>query len=346
MAIPIWPPRCDVAATLPALVDDGQGGQALADLLCFRSLKKWTTALFAERWETSPDTAARALRRLHAHGLLGCLQGEGRAARGAHHGGRGSDVWFLTACGARTISACLGLDPAARVREPIVARGAPVPTAGGIWKYKAATPQSRTLIAHDLACVRLALREGCFDDDTPWAMRRQLRFTPPYGTTEWAIVPDFAIPLHHTSGPEYLRVEEVRTCYVEVEGTNELPHILEKHHRYAALTRALRHERGGGRPYARAYASELTLLLVLNFAPGEERQRRTVLQRHRVAYANRRDGKNYAVAAIDLATALAAPAHLPVWRLGAAFDYDKERNRLRAYWDRQPMNADTGDFER
>ena len=138
-----WPPRCDVFAALGALVDDGQGGQGIADLRCFRHLKKWTTTLFARHWGTSEDTAARALRRLHERGLLGCLQGEARTAKGAHHGGRGPDVWFLTPCGARVISAHLGLDPAGRVREPVVARGAPERTASGVWKYKAATPSPR-----------------------------------------------------------------------------------------------------------------------------------------------------------------------------------------------------------
>lgn len=302
--------------------------------------------LFAERWETSLDTAARALHRLHERGLLGCLQGEGRVVRGEHHGGRGADVWFLTPCGARVISAHLGLDPAGRVREPRVAKGDPVPTASGVWKYKDATAQSRTLIAHDLACVRLALRESCFDADSPWVLRRRIRFTPPYTTREYALVPDFAIPLVVPSGPEYARVQEPRTCYVEVEGTDEAKHITAKHHGYAALTRALRHERGNGQLYARAYATELTLLIVMNFAPGEERQRRHVLRRHLTAYANRSDGANYAVRTIDLKDVLAAPADVPVWRLGARLDYDKERDRLKGYWRRQPMNADTGDYER
>ena len=113
-----WPPECDVAGALATLRDDGQGDQALADLLCFRHLKKWTVALFAARWAMSEDTARRAMRRLHARGLLGCLQGEARAARGAHHGGRGADVWFLTPRGARVLSAHLGPDPADRVRAP------------------------------------------------------------------------------------------------------------------------------------------------------------------------------------------------------------------------------------
>ena len=341
-----WPPRCDVAGALAALRDDGQGGQALADLLCFRHLKKWTVALFAARWDTSEDTAARALRHLHVRGLLGCLQGEARAARGAHHGGRGADVWFLTPYGARVLSAHLGLAPAARVREPTVARGQPAPTASGIWKYKAAIPQSRTLIAHDLACVEVALREGCFADGTTWAMRRQVRFAEPHTSEEWALVPDFAIPLRTPARPEIAQPEERFTCYVEVEGTDELPHIGAKHDRYAALTRALRHEREGGRIYGRAYATELWLILVLNFAPGERKQRRTVLRRHAVAYANRRDGRNYCLAHIDLAALLAAPADRAVWELAAPIDYDAERERLRAYWDRQPGDADTGDFER
>ena len=340
-----WPPRCDIADALIALSDDGQGGQALADLLCFRHLKKWTVPLFAARWATSADTAARALRRLHERGLLGCLQGEARTAHGPHHGGRGVDVWFPTPCGARAISAHLGLDPAGRVREPLVARGSPERTAGGIWKYKAATPQSRTLIAHDLACVAVALREGCFDRDTTWAMRRQVRFTTPDDGEAWAIVPDFAIPLRTPARPAYAQPEEHFTCYVEVEGTNELPHIAAKHNRYAALTRSLRHEREGGRLYARAYAAELWVVLVLNFALGERQQRRTVLRRHAVAYANRRDGRNYRLAWIDLADLLAAPAARAVWELAAPIDYDAERERLRAYWDRQPGNIDTGDFE-
>lgn len=346
MDAPTWPARCDVAGALAALRDDGQGGQALADLLCFRHLKKWTVALFAARWATSADTAARALRRLHGRWLLGCLQGEARAARGAHHGGRGADVWFLTPCGARVLSAHLGLDPADRVRAPLVARGAPERTASGIWKYKAATPQSRTLIAHDLACVAVALREGCFEEGSPWVLRRQVRFTPPYDDEARALVPDFVLSLRTPARPELARPEERFTCYAEVEGTDELPHIGAKHERYAALTRALRHEREGSRIYSRAYTTELCVVLVLTFAPGERQQRRTVLRRHTVAYANRRDGRNYRLAWIDLAALLAAPPGRAVWELAVPLDYAAERERLRAYWDRQPGDADTGDFER
>lgn len=340
-----WPPRCDVAGALVALADDGQGGQALADLLCFRHLKKWTVPLFAARWQTSADTAARALRRLHARGLLGCLQGEPRTARGAHHGGRGADVWFLTPCGTRVLSAHLGLDPAGRVRAPLVARGAPERTASGVWKYKSATRQSRTLIAHDLACVEVALREGCFADGTNWTLRGQVRFAEPYTGEERALVPDFALPLRTPARPEFARPGERFTCYVEVEGTDELPHIAAKHHRYAALTRALRHERAGGRAYGRAFATELWLIVVLTFGPGEERQRRTVLRRHAIAYANRRDGRNYRLAWIDLDDLLAAPADQAVWELAAPIDYDAERDRLKNYWGRQPGYASTGDYE-
>lgn len=346
MAAASWPPQCDVAGALIALRDDGQGGQALADLLCFQYLKKWTVALFAARWETSEDTAARALRRLHDRGLLGCLQGEARTAHGAHHGGRGVDVWFLTPGGARVLSAHLGLDPAGRVRAPLVARGSPERTAGGVWKYKTATPQSRTLIAHDLACVAVALREGCFAEDTTWVLRRQVRFAEPHSGAVWALVPDFAIPLRTPARPDYAQPEERFTCYVEVEGTNELPHIAAKHHRYAALTRTLRHERAGGQVYSRAYAAELWLILVLTFGPAERKQRQTVLRRHMIAYANRLDGRNYRLAWIDLADLLAAPDERAVWALAAPIDYEAERERLQAYWNRQPGDADTGDFER
>ena len=159
-------------------------------------------------------------------------------------------------------------------------------------------------------------------------------------------MPDFAIPLRTPARPEYAQPEERFTCYVEVEGTNELPHIAAKHHRYAALTRALRHEREGGRIYGRAFATELWVLLVLTFGPGERKQRQTVLRRHTVAYANRRDGCNYRLAWIDLADLLAASPERAVWELAAPIDYEAERERLRAYWDRQPGNADTGDFER
>ena len=191
----------------------------------------------------------------------------------------------------------------------------------------------------------VALREGGFDADTTWAMRRQVRFTTPDDGEAWAIVPDFAIPPRTPARPAYAQPEERFTCYVEVEGTNELPHIAAKHHRYAALTRALRHERAGGRLYARAYAAELWVILILTFGPGARKQRQTVLRRHAVAYASRRDGRNYRLAWIALAALLAAPAARAVWELVAPVDYEAERERLRAYWNRQPGDADTGDFE-
>jgi hypothetical protein len=135
------------------------------------------------------------------------------------------------------------------------------------------------------------------------------------------------------------------TCYVEVEGTDELAHIGAKHHRYAALTRALRHEREAGKIYSRAYGTELWVVLVLNFAPTERKQRQTVLRRHTLAYANRRDGRNYQLAWIDLATLLAAPVGRRVWELVEVVDYHEERDRLQTYWNRFPVNADTGDYE-
>ena len=72
------------------------------------------------------------------------------------------------------------------------------------------------------------------------------------------------------------------------------------------------------------------MVLVLTFGPGEREQRRTVLRPHAVAYANRR----------------AAPADRVAWELAAPIEYEAERERLHAYWDRQPGDADTGDFER
>lgn len=54
-----------------AVLDAG----ALDDLLLFRRLKKWTVPCFAEYWNASEDVARRALRRLHAAGVVSCLQG-------------------------------------------------------------------------------------------------------------------------------------------------------------------------------------------------------------------------------------------------------------------------------
>ena len=88
------------------------------------------------------------------------------------------------------------------------------------------------------------------------------------------------------------------------------------------------------------------MVLVLTFGPGEREQRRAVLRRHAVAYANRRDGRKYRLAWIDLAALRAAPADRVVWELAAPIEYEAERERLHAYWDRQPGDADTGDFER
>lgn len=216
---------------------------------------------------------------------------------------------------------------------------------GGIWKYTAASARSRVLIEHDLACARLALRERCFDHDTAWTIRRQIRLTPPPWKAEQVLTPDFAVPLVTPADPQFGREEECFTCYVEVEGTNELQHIVAKHHRYAALARTLRAERDE-RPHARAYATEIILVLVLNFTPEQQQQRRTMLRRHAVAYANRRDGHNYRVEVIDLADLLAAQADHPAWQLATLIDYDDERARLQRYWNHRPGNEPTGDFER
>ncbi len=203
-----------VRAALTALA-----GQPLDDLLVFWHLKKWTIPCFADFWNASHDTARRALRALHAVGVIGCLQGRIRPV-----GGREPDLYFLTRLGARVLTRHLGLGKNQDIRAPTVASDGGEVTAGGLVKHKVAAKPGQDV--HDVACLRLAVHFGWLGDRSRWQTREALR----YATTDgrWPVlVPDF-----------FLRREKSLWC-VELEGTTEWKHIRDKHRRYFALCRDL-----------------------------------------------------------------------------------------------------------
>ena len=201
----------DVRATLAALA-----GQPLEDLLCFRRLKKWTVPCFADHWNTSEDTARRALRDLCAAGVIGCLQG---AVHG--RGGREPDLYFLTRLGARVLTRHLGLGPNEEIRAPTVALDAGEVTKGGLTKHKVAAKPGQD--AHDLACLELAVHLGWLPADSGWRTREALHYAAGHDRHAALLVPDF-----------YRRTKDRLWC-VEVEGTTEAKHIRAKHRRYRAL---------------------------------------------------------------------------------------------------------------
>ena len=176
-----WPPRGDVFAALGALVDDGQGGQGIADFLCFRVLKKWTVAPFA-RHRARSHTAARALRRLHERGLLGCLQ----RARPAPPRVPTTAAVPTSGClrrardGAPTSAA---RRPGARTRS--VARGAPAsgPRVAQPRPRPSPAPSPTTWPAWSSRCARAASM-----DEAPSRIRREAALYPRHGEEEEAIV--------------------------------------------------------------------------------------------------------------------------------------------------------------
>lgn len=178
-----------VRAARDALCDDGCGGLAMDDLLCFARLKKWTVADFAAHWQYSLDRARRDLRRLQRIGVAACLQGRIQGM-----GGREPDLYFLTNLGARVLTGHLGLPPNGAIQAPTVALDAGEPTAGGLRKHKVAAKPAQD--AHDLACLRLAVHmgwlRGADAGGAGWRIRETIRYDAGDGKHLGWVVPDFA----------------------------------------------------------------------------------------------------------------------------------------------------------
>ena len=287
----------DVRAALAALDE-----QALADLLLFRRLKKWTVPCFAEQWDCSEDVARRALRALHAAGVVGCLQGQIHGS-----GGREPDLYFLTRLGARVLTRHLGLGRNADIRAPTVALDAGEASSGGLVKHRVAAKPGQD--AHDLACLRLAVHFGWLADDTRWRTREALRYVAGADRHRAVLVPDFFRP-----------TERGLWC-VEVEGTTEAQHIRTKHRRYRALFDDLSRRKGHDfRPH---------LTLVFTSAAVLEQ----VLRVHERAYVTQDYG--YGLSWAELDAALAGDSTQGLGAVCTSVDYEAVREWWREHYERQ-----------
>ena len=281
-----------------AVLDAG----ALDDLLLFRRLKKWTVPCFAEYWNASEDVARRALRRLHAAGVVSCLQG-----RIYGDGGRESDLYFLSRLGARVLTRHLGLGPNADIRAPTVALDGGEVTCGGLVKHK--RPAKPGQDAHDLACLRLALHFDWLSGDRGWQAREALRYEAGADRHRAVLVPDF------------FRLTKRSLWCVEVEGTTEAQHIRMKHRRYRALFDDL--ARRGEYGFSRHLTLVFTGVAV----------REKVLRVHEKAYVTQ--GWEYGLSWADLDTALAADWERGLGSLCTDVDYQAVRDWWREHYDRQ-----------
>ncbi|HEX5504902.1 MAG TPA: hypothetical protein VFW96_19950 [Thermomicrobiales bacterium] len=318
----------DVRAAHAALLDDGRSGQGLRDLLCFQRLKKWTVPCFARYWDTSEDTARRALHALVHASVVACLQGRVRG-----RGGSERDIFFLTHLGARVLTRHLG--GATSIEAPIVARDAAVATAGGLLKHK--VPAKPGQDKHDVDCLRLATHHRWLHHAQaapPWHLRESLAY-PGSGGREQRLIPDFTRHTAEELEPDFARfMGYARVQYLsclEVEGTTAPAHVWEKHTRYGAFSRALRREQG--------LACNLHLTIVFTFptqghgaAAGRATLKRMV-RCHERAYGQQEDSW-YGLSWTTLDRALAlAPA---VWlgEVETEVDYYKMREREKelAYW--------------
>jgi len=251
----------------------GAWGVPAAGLASFARLKKWTSDTYAEQHHVSRATARRDLHALQRHGALGRLAGPGRAA-----GGHNPRLYFLTPFGAAVLTGQLGLPPAERIRAPRVALDAGVTGPDGLVTHKAAAKAAQD--AHDVACLRLAVRYGYLTAGTPWQTRRLLRYRDADGAVR-EFVPDFGC----WQGDWFYGIE--------VEGTDLGRHIVGKQRTYAAFAAALRRARG---PQAGVS------LLVVFTAPAVSA---ALLAKHERAFAQQRPA--HAFGWTTLATALAAP---------------------------------------
>ena len=294
-----------VRAARATLCDDGYGGLAMDDLLCFARLKKWTVADFAAYWDIGPDRARRDLQHLQRIGVVACLQGRVRGT-----GGREPDLYFLTNLGARVLTGHLALPPNSAIQAPTVALDAGEMTAGGLRKYK--QPAKPAQDAHDLACLRLAVHldwlHGANTDNADWRIRETIRYDAGYDQAEGWIVPDFA------------RWRANGLWCVEVEGTTESAHIAGKHRRFAALTRALARRRG----------HDFRVWLTIVFSSDAVRQQ--VLGRHERAFAQQPWGYGLDWAVID--DVLAADPRQGLDPVCRAVDHQRIRERERTRLER------------
>lgn len=288
-----------------ALLDARCGDPAMADLLGFARLKKWTVADLAAHHDIGNDQARHRLRRLQQIGAVACLQG-----RIYGTGGREPDLYFLTNLGARALTGHLRLPPHGAIQAPTVALDAGEPTAGGLCKHKVAAKSAQD--AHDLACLRLAIRLGWIRGANAaadgWRIRETLRYDAGDGEAG-RVVPDFACWL------------EGGLWCVEVEGTIESAHIAGKHRRFAALARDLARRRG----------HDFRVWLTIVFSGDEIRKQ--VLGRHERAFTRQPWGYQFDWAILD--DALASDPRQGLDPVCHAVDYQRIRERERARHERQ-----------
>ncbi len=284
-----------VRATHESLLCTRVGIPAIELLESFARLKKWTASCYAEYWTMSTDTALRDLHYLQQLGVINCLQGRGHGC-----GGREPDIYFLTKLGARVLTRHLGLGADSYIQAPTVALDEGEVTKGGLRKHK--VPAKPGQDAHDLACLRLAVRYGWLDLEG-WETRAAIRYLT-RNDTPALLVPDFCF-----------RSEESLWC-VEVEGTMKPEHIRTKHARYRAMS-----------SYWRRKGSQYRVDLAIVFTSNEIRKQ--VVRMHLRAFAAGPFG--YTLHWADMEDALSVPPGEPLGTVFTTADYRELAERRRAY---------------